>query len=164
MSPFFEDHLRVPKAHVLLGQIALEVLVDADPDPFWPGDNPKDCRLSVPDVHRIGKHVEDGEVMFDDNDRAFRGEFPYQLGCRDTLVDIQKWRDLIEEIEIGVSCKAGGDCHPLEFSSAQGAIGWSRIASSLSAGMNSSSLPLSSVVLSRSRVVPENIFGIKSMY
>ena len=87
------------------------------------GDNPKDCRLSIPDVHRIGKHVEDGEIVFDDNDRAFRGEFPYQSGCRDTLVDIQKRRNFVEEIEIGVSCKAGGDCHPLEFSTAQRADG-----------------------------------------
>ena len=110
---------------------------------------PKTAGFAVPYVHRVSKHVKDGEIVFDDHDRSFRCQFPDQFGCRNALVDIQKRGDLIKEIEIGVPGETGGNCYPLEFSPLTVPIAWSRIASSLSTGMSSASLPRSSVVLRR---------------
>ena len=147
MGPFLEDYLRVPEPDVFLCKISFKILVDTHTDPLWPGYDPEDSRLAVPYVHRVSKHVEDGEIVFDNHDRSFRCQFPDQFGCRNALVDIQKWRDLIKEIEIGVPGETGSNCYPLEFPPLTVPIAWSRSASSLSTGMSSASLPRSSVVV-----------------
>ena len=112
---------------VLLCKISFEILVNADTDAFWQGYDPKNHRLAVPYVHRVGQHVEDGEIVFDNHDRAFRCQFTDLFGCRNALVDVQKGGNLIKEIEIGVPREAGGNRYPLEFSPLSVPIAWSRI-------------------------------------
>ncbi len=84
------------------------------------GDDTEDCRLSVGDMHGIGEHVEDGEVVLHDHDRPVLGEFADQSCCSHPLVNVEIWRDLIEEVEIGVARKAGDDRHPLQFAAGEG--------------------------------------------
>ncbi|KAF5047031.1 hypothetical protein DSECCO2_464650 [anaerobic digester metagenome] len=71
-------------------------------------------------MHGIGEHVEDGKVVLDDHDRPLQGEFPDQVRDGHPLVDVEVGRDLVEEVEVGVTRKAGGERHPLEFTAGEG--------------------------------------------
>src|SRR5208337_1367661 len=100
VRPLLEDHLGVPEPDVLFGKVALEVLVDAHPDPLGAGDDAEYGRFAVTDVDGVREHVEDGEVVLDNDDRAGRRKLADELRGRDPLVNVQEWRDLVEEVEV----------------------------------------------------------------
>jgi hypothetical protein len=71
-------------------QEALEILVDPDTDTFWAGDDTKDGRLAIPDMHGICQKIEDGKIVLDDHNRAGEGKFPDKPGSCHPLVDVKE--------------------------------------------------------------------------
>jgi hypothetical protein len=69
-APVSQNDRSFPEPDILFVQVSFEVLVDTDPDPFGTGDDTKDSRFAVPDVDGIGKHVEDGKIVFNNDDRT----------------------------------------------------------------------------------------------
>ena len=119
----------------------------------------KSARFTVPYVHRVGQHIENSKIVLDDHDRAVHRELTDQFGRGNTLVDVQERCYFIEEIEVGVPGKAGRDRHPLEFSPGQRADLMIDDCIKFEGGDEVGSFPRSSVVLSKSRIVPEKLSG-----
>ena len=119
MRPLFKNDLGIAEADILFMQVAFEVLVDADPDPLGAGDDTEYRRFAVPDMHGIGKHVEDCKVVLHDDDRPFLRKLADQFCRGNPLVDIQKRGDLVEEIQVGIPGKAGCNGHPLQLAAAE---------------------------------------------
>ncbi len=103
--------------HVLVVEVAREVLVDAVADALAVGDHAVGARLPVGDVQRVRQHVQDCEVVFDDQHRpvALLGEFPDQPRDGHALADVQIGGDLVEEVKVRVPGQCGGGRDPLEF-------------------------------------------------
>ena len=119
MGPFLKNNLAVPEPDILLIEESLKILVDPHPYPFWPGYNAKHCRFAVPNMDRIREHVEDCEIVLDNDHRAPGGQVPDKFGSGNPLVDIEERGDLIEEVQVRIPGKTGSDRNPLEFPAAQ---------------------------------------------
>ncbi len=88
MGPFFKDNSGVTETDILLDQEPFQVLVDTYTDPFGPGDNTKDRRFAIPNMYRICEHVENGEVVLNNDDRALRGQVTDELGGSNPLINV----------------------------------------------------------------------------
>ena len=114
-----EDDGGIAKTHILLWQVATKVLVDPHPHPFGPGYDAVSAWKAVDQMDVIRQEVEESQVVFHHHDCLIFSQALQYPGGVDALVDIQVGADLIEKIEIRVSCCCRCNGHPLQLAAAQ---------------------------------------------
>ncbi len=99
--------------HVLLGQITFKILVNGYAHSFGKSDDTISSGFTVSHMHYICQHVQNSKIVFHYQHGFFLCDLLYELGTVDTLVYVQIWTYLIEEIEIGIFSSTCNNCNPL---------------------------------------------------
>jgi len=109
----------IPEAHILLRQVAPQVLVDPHPHTLGPGDDAVGSGHAVDEMNILRQEVEQGQVVLHHHHRPIASQFLQDAGHIDALVDVEVWAYLVKEIEAGIACCRSGYGHPLQLTSGE---------------------------------------------
>ena len=109
----------VSNSDVLLGQKAVEVGVDGGSRGTSGRENTEGTLRAVDDVHQVGEHVEDREVVLDDDDTTFSGQALDDANDAHALVDVEVGGRFVEEIHVRITQQRGAHGHTLQLTARQ---------------------------------------------
>ena len=105
------------ETQVFGGNVTIQEDVDTFTDGCWQCDDTVDGGLSVENADEVGKVIEDGQIVLDDNDIVIGAEQTADLaGGSETLLDIQEGRRLVKHVHIGLLDADKRDGETLQFS------------------------------------------------